>query len=71
VVETRRAGQRVARDTSPESFSLQVGQADDFARASRAAAAYPAVAEGPQNQDANAFLEEARRLVTPPERRRK
>jgi hypothetical protein len=67
VVDTRRAGRRVVRDTAPGTFGLPLGQAEAFSQAARIEAAPPppeAAAAPAGNTEADAA--ELRRRATPP-----
>jgi len=66
VVEIRRAGQRVMRDTAPGTFELPIGDADIFSRSARADAAAPADVLTPLQPDTAAFASDARREASPP-----
>jgi hypothetical protein len=67
VVDTRLAGRRVVRATSPGAFGLPLGQAEAFSRAARAEAAPPpAEAAAAPGQNTEAEAAELRRRAAPP-----
>jgi hypothetical protein len=69
VVDLRRAGRRVVRETGPGTFGLPAGEADAFSRAAQAEAAPPPeVSTAPSEESEAAAAELRRRATAPPPR---
>ena len=69
VVDVRRAGKGVVRDTGPSNFGLPIGEADAFSRAARDEAAPPSeVSAAPLEQSEDVAAELRRRAAPPPPR---
>ena len=71
VIATRKAGARVALGSQRTSPAPPLELLDAFARDARANAAYPASPRGATNPALGPFAEDARRLATPPARRKR
>lgn len=66
VVDARRAGRRVMRETAPATFGLPLGEAEAFSRAAQAEAAPPPEMAGAPPEQSEAAAAELRRLAAPP-----
>jgi hypothetical protein len=66
VVDVRRAGRRVVRDTAPGTFGLPLGQAEAFSQAARAEAAPPPEVAAAPSGDSEAYAAELRRRAAAP-----